>query len=120
MGARGFPGNSYDAHTLDSCLEQAEIISGVKSEEVLTDLGYRGVEIEGVNNYRARQKRGINTRRLKRALKRRNAIEPIIGRMKNDGLLRRNHLKGELVDALHAILCCAGITFGYSSADCVA
>jgi IS5 family transposase len=28
--------------------------------------------------------------------------------MKNDGLLRRNHLKGELGDALHAILCGAG------------
>ena len=99
LGARSFPGNPYDGHTLDSCLEQAEIISGVKPEEVFTDLGYRGVEMEDVNSYRARQKR---------ALKRRNAIEPIIGHMKNDGLLRRNHLKGELGDALHAILCGAG------------
>jgi IS5 family transposase len=41
-------------------------------------------------------------------LKRRNAIEPIIGHLKNDGLMRRNYLKGELGDALHAILCGAG------------
>ncbi len=108
LGARSFPGNPYDGHTLDSCLEQAEIVSDVKPEEAFTDLGYRGVDIEGVNSYRARQKRGINTRRLKRALKRRNAIEPVIGHMKNDGLLGRNHLKGELGDALHAILCGAG------------
>lgn len=47
----------------------------------------------------------MDTRRLKRALKRRNAIEPIISHLKNDGLLGRNYLKGELGDALHAILC---------------
>jgi IS5 family transposase len=39
---------------------------------------------------------------------RRKAIEPIIGHLKNDGLLGRNYLKGELGDALHAILCGAG------------
>jgi hypothetical protein len=46
--------------------------------------------------------------RLKRLLKRRNAIEPTIGHMKNDGLLRRNWLKGSLGDAMHAFLCGAG------------
>ena len=56
----------------------------------------------------ARHKRGINSRRVKRALMRRKAIEPIIGQLKNDGLLRRNHLKGELGEALHVILCGAG------------
>ncbi len=46
--------------------------------------------------------------KLKRLLKRRNAIEPMIGHMKNDGLLRRNWLKGSLGDAMHALLCGAG------------
>ncbi len=46
--------------------------------------------------------------RLKRLLKRRNAIEPAIGHMKNDGLLRRNWLKGSLGDAMHALLSGAG------------
>lgn len=72
------------------------------------DLGYRGVKVPGVTIYKARQKRGVDTRRLKRALKRRNAIEPIIGHLKNDGLLGRNYLEGEVGDALHAILCGAG------------
>lgn len=108
LGTRSFPGNPYDGHTLYSCLEQAEILSGVKAEEVFVDLGYRGAEVPGVRLYKAQQKRGLNTRRLKRALKRRNAIEPIIGHLKNDGLLRRNYLKGALGDALHAILCGAG------------
>ena len=108
LGARSFPGNPYDGHTLASCLEQAEILSGVRAKEAFVDLGYRGVEVPEVTLYKARQKRGVDTRRLKRALKRRNAIEPIIGHLKNDGLMRRNYLKGELGDALNAILCGAG------------
>ena len=108
LGARSFPGNPYDGHTLESCLEQAEILSGIRAKEAFVDLGYRGIELAGITIYKARQKRGVDTRRLKRALKRRNAIEPIIGHLKNDGLLGRNYLKGEMGDALHAILCGAG------------
>ena len=45
---------------------------------------------------------------LKRLLKRRQVVEPVIGHMKTDGLLDRNWLKGELGDALHAVMCGAG------------
>nr|WP_225587581.1 hypothetical protein [Methylomonas fluvii] len=75
---------------------------------MFVDLGYRCVELAGITIYKTRQKRGVNTRRLKRPFKRRNAIEPVIGHLKNDGLLGRNYLKGEMGDALHAILCGAG------------
>jgi IS5 family transposase len=108
LGARSYPGRPYDGHTLQSCLEQPEILSGTPAKEVFVDLGYRGVEVPNVTIYKARQKRGINTRRLKTALKRRNAIEPVIGHMKNDGLLGRNYLKGVLGDTMNAILCAAG------------
>ena len=40
----------------------------------------------------------------KRELRRRNAIEPIIGHTKSDGLLERNHLAGATGDAIKAIL----------------
>ena len=46
--------------------------------------------------------------KLKRLLKRRQVVEPMIGHMKTDGLLARNWLKGEIGDALHAVLCGAG------------
>ena len=46
--------------------------------------------------------------RLKKLLKRRQVVEPMIGHMKADGLLDRNWLKGALGDAMHAILCGAG------------
>ncbi|MDO5675866.1 MAG: hypothetical protein Q4G66_13290 [bacterium] len=45
---------------------------------------------------------------MKKELKRRNAIEPVIGHMKADGKLGRNHLLGGLGDKIHAVLCGAG------------
>jgi IS5 family transposase len=41
----------------------------------------------------ARQRRGL-TPTIKRELRRRSAIEPMIGHMKQDGRLERNHLLG--------------------------
>ena len=41
-------------------------------------------------------------------LKRRQAIEPIIGHLKQDHGMNRCHLKGEAGDRLHAVLCAAG------------
>ena len=48
------------------------------------------------------------TQRLRRDIRRRSAIEPAIGHMKNDGRLRRNWLKGTAGDAFHALLCGCG------------
>jgi IS5 family transposase len=107
VGARSMPGNPYDDHTLHEALEQAAILSDVKPEIAFVDHGYRGVEVEGVWVWRSGQRRGV-TRGLKAMIKRRSAIEPTIGHMKSDGKLDRNWLKGELGDAIHAVLCGAG------------
>lgn len=48
---------------------------------------------------------------LKRWLKRRAAIEPIIGHLKYDKRLNRNRLKGSLGDQLNAIL--SGTAFNF-------
>ena len=53
------------------------------------------------------QKRGV-TNSLKKALKRRSAIEPEIGHMKSDGRLKRNDLKGDMGDMLNVIHCASG------------
>jgi transposase, IS5 family len=57
--------------------------------------------------YISGQKRGV-TRSIKQKLKRRSAIEPIIGHMKTDGRLDRCTLKGQLGDAMFALLCGCG------------
>jgi IS5 family transposase len=41
-------------------------------------------------------------------VKRRQAIEPVIGHVKDDCRMRRCPLKGQVGDALHAVLCAAG------------
>lgn len=58
-------------------------------------------------------KRKNVTRTLRKALKRRNAIEPIIGHVKADHHLGRNYLKGTLGDQVNAIL--SGVGYNFSA-----
>lgn len=53
------------------------------------------------------QRRGL-TPTMRRELRRRSAIEPMIGHMKEDGRLGRNHLLGVAGDAMNALLVAAG------------
>jgi IS5 family transposase len=48
------------------------------------------------------------TEQEKKMLKRRQAIEPIIGHLKADHRMNRCHLKGADGGSLHAVLCAAG------------
>ena len=107
VGARSFPGNPYDGHTLPEAIEQVSILTGQKPKAVFVDKGYRGVSVTGVTIWRSGQKRGV-TPSIRKAIHRRSAVEPAIGHMKNEGKLRRNWLKGSLGDALNAVLCGAG------------
>lgn len=107
VGAKSFAGNPFDGHTLNQALHQVTCLTGQRPERCFVDRGYRGHGVNGTRVYIAGQKRGI-TARLRRALKRRNAIEPVIGHAKNDGLLGRNYLLGQAGDAMNAILAAAG------------
>lgn len=107
VGAQSLPGNPYDGHTLSTALQQVERLTGRRPERCFVDLGYRGHDVTDVEIFKARQKRGV-TRHIRSELKRRNAIEPIIGHMKSDGHLGRNYLKGSDGDAINVILCGAG------------
>ncbi|WAC74279.1 IS5 family transposase [Roseateles sp. SL47] len=107
VGMRSMPGNPYDGHTVGSQLEQVGILTGQAPKIVLADRGYRGVEPpEGTRLLISHTRR--LPKRLKKLLKRRQVVEPMIGHMKSDGLLAKNWLKGASGDALHAILCGAG------------
>ncbi|MGH9566613.1 MAG: IS5 family transposase, partial [Candidatus Angelobacter sp.] len=108
VGMQSLPGNPYDGHTLHATLKQVQLLTLHQPKEVFVDLGYRGATVPaGVKLYHRNLKRGI-TARLKRDIRRRSAIEPVIGHMKNDGRLRRNWLKGMAGDAFHAVLCGCG------------
>ncbi|RBF58366.1 IS5/IS1182 family transposase, partial [Xanthomonas oryzae pv. oryzae] len=73
----------------------------------IVDLGYRGRDVEGVQILH-RGKAKTLTRRQWRWIKRRQAVEPVIGHLKQDCRLNRCHLKGAQGDALHVLGCAAG------------
>jgi IS5 family transposase len=107
VGARALPGNPYDGHTLAAQIAQTERITGVAVERAYVDRGYRGHDAERHRVFISRQKRGI-TPTIRRELRRRNAVEPLIGHMKSDGHLDRNFLLGRDGDAINALLAAAG------------
>jgi transposase, IS5 family len=84
-----------------------EILTDTRPKRAFVDRGYRGHGVQTTEVYIAGQKRGM-TPALQRDLRRRSAIEPMIGHMKTDGRLARCALKGTLGDALHAVLCGCG------------
>lgn len=68
------------------------------------DRGYRGVDApRGALLLISHARRP--PRRLKKLLKRCQMIEPMIGHLKSDRLPGRNWFKGEIGDAMHAVLC---------------
>lgn len=107
VGAQSLPGNPYDGHTLKDALGQVRRLTGTQPEHCFVDRGYKGHEVRSTSVHIPGQRRGI-TKVLRRALKRRNAIEPIIAHVKQDGLLGRNYLKGENGDAMNVTLAAAG------------
>ena len=112
IGAKAFHGNPYDGHTLKENLEQTKRITGIEPEQGTCDLGYRKHNYEGnctvnlVNRLRKKIPRSI-----RKLWKRRSAIEPVIGHLKQDNRLNCNRLKGKLGDKLNAILSACGFNF---------
>ncbi|MGH9887132.1 MAG: IS5 family transposase, partial [bacterium] len=113
-GARSFPGNPYDGHTLHAQLEQTTILleglpGSPRPKTAVVDLGFRGVDAEVAPvQLIHRGKYKTLTAQQRRWLKRRQAVEPVIGHAKADHGMRRCRLKGQTGDALHAVLCAAG------------
>lgn len=82
---------------------------GVAPKEAFVDLGYRGVDADnpGVRIvHRGRIRSIIDTDRLR--LKRRQAVEPVTGRLKADHRMVRCWLTGVMGEALNAVLAAAG------------
>jgi len=104
-------GNPYDGHTLQRTLDKLHEITGRMADYVYVDKGYRGHGIKaGPRIVHSGQRRGI-TPWLKKQMRRRSVVEPIIGHAKNDGLLGRNYLKGHKGDQINAILSAVGFNF---------
>jgi transposase, IS5 family len=108
LHARALPGNPYDGHTLRATIEDTERLTGREIERAYVDKGYRGHDAPNPRRvFISGQKRGVFGV-IKRELRRRSAIEPVIGHMKAEGHLGRCYLKGRAGDAANAILSAVG------------
>ncbi len=76
-------------------------------ERAYVDRGYRGHDADKARVFLSGQKRGV-TPTIRREIRRRAGIEPVIGHMKADGHLGRNFLAGATGDAINVILAAAG------------
>ena len=108
LHAKALPGNPYDGHTLRATIEDTERLTGREIERVYVDKGYRGHDAHNPHRvFISGQKRGVFGA-IKRELRRRSAIEPVIGHMKAEGHLGRCYLKGTDGDNANAILTAVG------------
>ena len=107
LGIQARPGLPYDGHTLSGQIAQVERLTGETVARVYVDKGYRGHGLAAPEIH-ITQSPGQRSPTVKRELRRRAAVEPIIGHAKSDGLLERNRLAGARGDAINAILVGAG------------
>ena len=111
--AKALPGRPCDGHTLETVIPEIEDLTGATLKRILADAGYRGHNAPGVYKLRvftAGQKRRV-TPAIKRQMKRRSAVEPVIGHIKNDHRMDRNRLAHAQGDAINPILAAAGYNF---------
>jgi transposase, IS5 family len=110
---KALPGNPYDGHTLETVIPEMESQIGAHLARIVADRGYRGHNAppdHKLKVYISQQKRGV-TETIKRDLRRRSAVEPVIGHAKNEHRMGRNFLKGTHGDAANAVLAAAGYNF---------
>jgi len=91
---KALPGNPYDGHTLETVIPEIERLTGNTLARILADAGYRGHNAPASHKFRVftqGQKRRV-TPAIKRELKRRAAVEPVIGHLKAEHRMGRNHL----------------------------
>ena len=111
LHARALHGNPYDGHTLGPVIAEMEALTGVEVQRIHVDKGYRGHTHP--NRFRvwiSGQVRRV-TKAIRREMKRRAAVEPVIGHVKDGHRMGRNHLKGRDGDCANAVLAAAGYNF---------
>ncbi len=111
LHAKALHGNPFDGHTLGPMVADMEKLTGITAKRVHVDKGYRG------HNHPNKFKVWISgqvrrtTAALRREMKRRAAVEPVIGHIKAEHRMDRNYLRGRDGDRINAVLAAAGYNF---------
>jgi IS5 family transposase len=113
VGTTSFEENKSDVHTLEATLQQIGYITGKLPKEAICDRGYRGKKtVEDTLISIPKPLPASSTRyekeKIRLKFRRRAAIEPIIGHLKQDHRMERNFLKGLYGDFVNCVLAAAG------------
>jgi transposase, IS5 family len=110
---QALPGNPYDGPALAEVIPGIEQLVGTTIERLHADAGYRGHDAPAdckFKIYTSKQKRRV-TPAIKREMRRRSAVEPVIGHLKDEHRIGRNYLAHRRGDVSNAILAAAGYNF---------
>ncbi len=111
LHTKALHGNPFDGHTLGPVITELEQQTGVETRRIHVDKGYRG------HNHKQKFRVWISgqvrrvTAPIRREMKRRAAVEPVIGHTKAEHRMGRNYLKGRDGDRINAVLAAAGYNF---------
>jgi IS5 family transposase len=112
LHAKALHGNPYDGHTLGPVIADYERLTGVEVRRIHVDKGYRGhSHPHRLRVWISGQVRRV-TKAIRREMRRRAAVEPVIGHLKDGHRMDRNYLKGREGDRANAVLAAAGYNFG--------
>ncbi len=116
IGAINIEKNIHDSKTLQPAIEQQQRLTGMVLKNNFVDRGYRGVkEVLGtkiiIPDSPGRTRTNYEKQKLRKGFKRRAAIEPKIGHLKQDHRLSRNFYKGIKGDNNNIMLAAAAMNF---------
>lgn len=116
IGALNIEKNVHDSKTLLPAIEQQQRLTGITLKNTFVDRGYRGVkEVLGTTiilpDKPGKERTPYQKQKLRNGFKRRAAIEPKIGHLKQDHRLGRNFYKGIKGDNINIMLAAAGMNF---------
>ena len=116
IGAINLQKNIHDSKTLQPALKQQQRLTGITLKNNFVDRGYRGVkEVLGTNivipDSPGKERTSYQKQKLRKGFKRRAAIEPKIGHLKQDHRLSRNFYKGIKGDNNNVMLAAAAMNF---------
>jgi IS5 family transposase len=111
LHSKALHGNPFDGHTLGPVITELEKLTGIETRRIHVDKGYRG------HNHKEKFRVWISgqvrrvTKPIRREMKRRAAVEPVIGHIKAEHRMGGNYLKGRDGDRINAVLAAAGYNF---------
>ena len=116
IGAINIEKNVHDSKTLEPALAQQQRLTGIVLKNNFVDRGYRGVKkVLGttiiIPDAPGKNRTAYEKQKLRKGFKRRAAIEPKIGHLKQDHRLSRNFYKGIKGDNINIMLAAAAMNF---------